>query len=223
MFSLLLRADEILHQRFNASRATDARSLGTLAACIVVFGCAYGAVMGTFGGLVGERLWQVVYSGSKVPLLFLATFSIAAPSFLVLNVLFGLRDDVLDVLRALLAAQAGVAIVLCSLAPVTAFWYFSSDDYQAAILFNGIIFLIACIAGQHLLRGYYAPLVARNHRHRTMCQFWLGLYSFVGIQMGWVLRPFVGDPMAEVQFFREDSWGNAYVVVWKLVADVALR
>jgi hypothetical protein len=31
----------------------------------------------------------------------------------------------------------------------------------------------------------------------------------VGIQMGWVLRPFIGNPLATVQFVREDSWSNA--------------
>ena len=27
-----------------------------------------------------------------------------------------------------------------------------------------------------------------------MLRAWLGVYAFVGIQMGWVLRPFVGQP-----------------------------
>ena len=42
---------------------------------------------------------------------------------------------------------------------------------------------------------------------------WLGVYAFVGIQMGWVLRPFIGQPGVPVTFFREGVWGNAYVVV----------
>jgi hypothetical protein len=46
---------------------------------------------------------------------------------------------------------------------------------------------------------------------------WLGLYVFVGIQMAWVLRPFVGAPGQPVQFFRPESWVNAYEVVLRLV------
>jgi len=46
---------------------------------------------------------------------------------------------------------------------------------------------------------------------------WLGLYVFVGIQMAWVVRPFVGAPGQPVQFFRAASWGNAYEVVLRLV------
>ncbi len=43
-----------------------------------------------------------------------------------------------------------------------------------------------------------------------MLYTWIVIYVFVGIQMGWVLRPFIGDPRTPVQFFREGSWSNAY-------------
>ena len=48
---------------------------------------------------------------------------------------------------------------------------------------------------------------------------WLGIYVFVAIQLAWVLRPFIGSLGAPVQFFREDSWGNAYIVVARLICD----
>ena len=38
--------------------------------------------------------------------------------------------------------------------------------------------------------------------------------------MGWVLRPFIGDPSLPVAFFRQGAWGNAHVVVAGLIADV---
>ena len=84
-------------------------------------------------------------------------------------------------------------------------------------MFNGLIFALASIAGQHLLQGYYRPLIARNPRHRPLLWTWLGMYIFIGIQMGWILRPFVGAPSAPVQFFRSGDWGNAYVVVTELI------
>jgi len=71
-----------------------------------------------------------------------------------------------------------------------------------------------------LLRGYYRPLIDRNHRHRWMFRTWIVIYAFVGIQMGWVLRPFVGAPGAPVQFFRKDPWGNAYVRVMDLICGM---
>ena len=218
MPAFLLRADDVLRRRPWTTRSTDVFSaLAMLVTTAVIFGMTYGAVMGSFSGVWGQRAWQVVYSAVKVPLLLSATSLIALPSFFVLNTLFGLRRDFVEAVRALVATQAGLAVILASLAPLTVFWYASSADYSDAILFNGLMFATASFAAQGLLRGYYRPLIERNRRHRWMLWTWIVLYVFVGIQMGWVLRPFVGDPDAQVQFFREGAWGNAYEVVVRLI------
>jgi hypothetical protein len=179
--------------------------------------------MGSFGGFAPERLWQVLYSAAKVPLLLLAAFCISLPSFFVLNTLLGLRDDFAEVLHALVSAQGGLTVVLLALAPYTAFWYVSFAGYQPAILFNGVMFAVASLAGQWHLRRSYRPLIARQPRHRLLLRVWLLLYVFVGIQVAWVLRPFVGDPNLPPQFVRAGAWGNAYVVVIRLVWDVLTR
>ena len=218
MISFLLRADDVLRQRPWTTKSAQARlALIYLAANIVLFGMAYGAVMGCFGGFSDQRIWQVVYSTVKVPLLLLATFLIGLPSFLVLNTLFGLRRDLGEAVRALLATQAGLAIILASLAPLTALWYASSADYPAAIRFNLLMFATASFGAQWLLRGYYRPLIRRNRKHRWMLWTWLVIYGFVGIQMGWVLRPFVGTQGMQVQFFREGALENAYIEAFAVV------
>ena len=159
----------------------------------------------------------------KAPLLLLATFSIGLPSFFVLNTLFGLRRDFREVLRALAAAQAGLAVVLASCAPLTLFWYASFADYDAALRFNGLVFALASFAAQHLLRGYYRPLIARNQRHRRMLWTWLAIYVFVGIQMAWTLRPFIGAAALRCSSSAAAEWETAYVVVARLIWDVVWK
>jgi hypothetical protein len=85
------------------------------------------------------------------------------------------------------------------------------------VLFNGAVFLVAALAGQVTLSRHYRPLIKANPRHRIARDAWLGLYMFVAIQMGWVLRPFVGDPALPTRFFREGAWSNAYVEVAELL------
>jgi hypothetical protein len=218
---LLHYADDVLRRRpWTTRSAQTAAALKLLVALLVAFGMGYGAVMGCFGGLSGDRILQVIYSAVKVPLLLVATSLIALPNFFVLNTLFGLRRDFAEAVRALAATQAGLAVILASLAPFTAVWYATSADYAAALRFNALMFAVASFGAQYLLRGYYRPLIRRNRRHRTMLWFWLIIYVFVGIQMGWVLRPFIGDPHAQVQFFREGAWSNAYIVVFKLLTSL---
>ena len=176
--------------------------------------------MGTFGGFAGDRAWQVVFSSAKVPLLLIATPALAMPSFFVLNTLAGLRRDFADAFRAVVASQSAVALALASLAPLVPVWYASTGEYAASLLFHAALFGLASLGGQMALRGAYRPLIARSSRHRTMLRAWIAIYAFVGIALGWTLRPFLGAPGEPVAFFRKGEWENAYVVVARLIWGV---
>ncbi len=216
--NVLVRADLLLRGNLPKSPAAgSARTVFQTALLITLFGATYGAAMGTFGGVYGQRIFQPVYSALKVPLLQAATFTICVPSFFVFNTLIGLRSDFLNVMSALVRTQAVFSIVLASLAPLAMVWYTADRTYEHAVLFNAVMFAIASFTAQRRLRHEYRDLVARDRRHRTMLWIWLILFAFVGIQMGWVLRPFIGDPEGPVHFFRETKWANAYVIVGKMI------
>ncbi len=192
----------------NERGALVAKAL-SLVVCVALFGGLYGAAMGAFGG---ARPLQMLVSALKVPLLLLVTGGLSVPSFWVLYSLWGLRDDFNAVLRGLLSAQVGLAVVLASLSPFTLLWYASGAPYGAAIAFNAVMFGIASLSAQVLLRRHCKPLMQRDARHRKLLWAWLALYAFLGIQMSWMLRPFIGDPRQPTTFFRAEGWSNAYEV-----------
>jgi len=211
----LLRGDGALRDRF--ASPTTMGSLRHLLITTLIFGMFYGAVMGAFGGFGSDRLLQVLYSAIKVPMLLLVSFCLSLPSFFVLNTLLGVRSDFPRVIGSVMSTQAGLTVVLASLAPFTAFWYVSDSRYDAALTFNAAMFGVATLAANWILRRAYRPLIRRNPRHRLLLIVWLVTYAFVTIQMAWVLRPFVGDPSSPVSFFRRDAWGNAYVELFRIV------
>jgi hypothetical protein len=47
---------------------------------------------------------------------------------------------------------------------------------------------------------------------RGVFRIWTLIYAVVGAQMGWILRPFVGDPERPFQLFRERQ-GNFFLAV----------
>ena len=206
-------------ERFAVTAPAGGR-VKSLLGFIAVFGALYGVVMASFGGLSPERWAHLAYVGLKVPLLLLATSALCLPSFFVINTVAGLREDFAEALPAVLAAQACVTVALAALAPVTAFFYVSCRSYNLAVLFNAFMFTVACCGAQVVMGRYYGPLIRRSPRHRAMLYFWFFLYAFVGIEMGWVLRPFIGAPRAPVAFLRPDAGGNAYVVVVQLIVRV---
>src|SRR5262245_10093762 len=84
VLGVLIQADELLRGRrqlkgVDLSWKAIYRLIGFVLAC----GLVYGAAMGTFGGLDGDRPWQVVFSAVKVPLLLLVTLALSLPSFFV--------------------------------------------------------------------------------------------------------------------------------------------
>ncbi len=220
MNALLMQADDVLRAASPAPKSETSpfsNSLLRLVALSVLCDLFYGAMMGTFGGIGSERIWQVAFSALKVPLLLGVTFAVSVPSFFVLNTLFGLRDDFVASLRALATTQAAVSVVLASLAPFTLLWYSSSSNYQSAILFNTLMFGVASLSGQRLLVALYRPLIERDARHRRLLIAWLLVFALVGIQMAWLLRPFIGEPNSAVTFFRGGQWNNAYETLGRMV------
>jgi hypothetical protein len=181
--------------------------LADLGIALVVCGAFYGSVMGSSGG----RGLQVLYSALKVPALLAVGFTFGLPSYFVLHNVAGVREDFGRAVRALLLAQAALTAVLASLAPLVVLCYASVEDHESRILFNALLFGVASVAGQSVLRREYRPLIEKNPAHARLLWTWIIVYAFVGVQLAWVMRPFVGDPGRPTQFFRDDAWSNAYV------------
>jgi len=214
----ILRGDDRIADRHSADGT--ARYHGIIAFLALA---AYGACMGSFGLWSADAeavQWlQVLYSALKAPMMLGVTFLICLPSFFVFNALAGLASDFRVSLRALAATQSGLALVLASLGPITLLWYATSDLYLIGVLVNTLMFAVATVSAQRLVVRYYRPLIRRNRRHRLMLGIWIVLYIFVGTQMGWVLRPFIGNPDGPVHFLREDGWGNAYIALAQIIEN----
>lgn len=195
-------------------------SSGARIALMAASGAIYGAVMGSFDLSEAQRAWLMVFGAIKVPLLIAATTLVCLPAYFVLNTVLGLRRDFQAAIRAVMAAQAAMTVALASLAPVTRFVYCTAIDHREAVLFNAGMFAVATMTAQVVLLRRYRPLIARAPRHRAMLWMWVVMYAFVGIQTGWMLRPFVGTPGNAVAFLRDEPFGNAYVAVARIFAGL---
>ncbi len=64
-----------------------------------------------------------------------------------------------------------------------------------------------------------AVLLPGRSPGRNVFRVWIFLYAFVGAQMGWVLRPFIGDPDVEFTLF-EPRGGSIFVDLIKSVGEL---
>ena len=181
---------------------------------IACCGGAYGAAMASYhclarGDFSADVLQMVTYGALKVPMLFLATLVLAVPFFYVVNLLAGVGDDFAVVRRALFDYQITVALQLGALTPVTLLVNVSITRYEVAQLWSTLMFGIAAWGARRSLLLAYEPLEVMHGVHRLLRRVWFVLYAFVGVQMAWTLRPFIGNPDLPAQFFR-DRIGNGF-------------
>lgn len=167
------------------------------------------------GASSGEWL-LAVFSAVKVPLLLICSCAVSLPSFYVLHAVLGLRADFAAACRGLLAAQAAVAVGLGATAALCLFLAVSVRDGWLLTVLDGGLFALAAVVGQVVLARHYAPLLARDRRHRWTLGCWAVLYVLFAVQLAWVLRPFLGTPGFPVQFLRPTALRqNAYVVLFE--------
>ncbi len=211
--------DGLLRQG-NHRRADDLRGKKAL---LVFFACGgfYGAIMATFAFSL-ERLPLVSCGMLKVPILFGSTMLLAIPGFYVLSNLRGVGADFKEVFSLLLDYQLLIAITLAALAPITLLVNLSAPAhaYQAVQLWNSFTFFVAALTAQRKFTLQSKPLIQRDPRHRLLLRGWTVLYAFVGIQMAWTLRPFIGSPDQRIGFLREGKLENAYVKLFEIFSEL---
>lgn len=172
--------------------------------------------LGLYGGVMGasNSVPQVFSSALKLPLLFVVTLFICAPSLYFFNILFGSRQSILQNIALMLTAMTTTSVLLVSLAPVTLFFLTTTSGYQFFKLLNVAIFGIAGSMGLVFLKqGFEHSVDADNAEgrgaRRMLFVLWMILYAFVGTQMAWTLRPFMGAPDEPFMIVRQVG-GNFY-------------
>ena len=187
-----------------------------LLTAVLVFGMAYGAFMGLYAVLRGGdgALRQIGAATLKVPLLFVLTLVVTFPSLYVFSALSQSRLTYQTTLRLLLATIAVSMTLLASFGPVTGFFTLSTESYPFMVVLNVAFFAVSGIVGLTFLRKALTSVFeTRGSAGLNVFRIWIVIYAAVGAQMGWILRPFIGDPNRPFQLFRERH-GNFFVAVW---------
>ncbi|MCX7046341.1 MAG: hypothetical protein NTX50_12755 [Candidatus Sumerlaeota bacterium] len=181
----------------------------------------YGAVMGATDLLQGASMaleykaLLILVTGIKVPALFLLTLFIVLPPIYVSNAFMGARLAFTQILAMLLLSTAGTATVLASMASVAFFFALTTQSYEFIKLLHVLFFAYAGATGLLIFIEAARTVSGATSRQTPRFAFliWLLLYIFVGTQLAWVLRPFVGAPNEPFMLFRERK-GNFYESVW---------
>ena len=171
----------------------------------------FGLVAGAYSGPA-----QALSAGIKLPLLFFATFLVCFPALFVVQVLVGSRLRLPQVVVLVLGALALTSILLAAFVPITAFFLITGANYYFQHLLNIAIAGVAGLFGMYALHDGLSVVCEKRgvypRKALTIMRAWALLFAFVGIQLAWNLRPFLGDRNQPFQVLGKYQ-GNFYAAV----------
>jgi len=184
----------------------------------IAFFALYGAVMGST-----HSLWQTLSSAAKLPLLFLATLVVCSPTLYFFNLIFGSNQSLTQNFTLILAAITVTAVLLLSFAPIVLFFMLTTSQYQFFKLLNVGVFTVAGLVGVAFLSQGMRIVSASGREgtraRRNVVRLWILIYAFVGSQMAWTLRPFIGAPSMQFELFRQLG-GNFYANIFASIGEI---
>ena len=194
----------------NWSGQFESRRFAFHIAVIVIGAGLYGASMGWW-----RAPMQALYVGIKFPLIILLTTLGNALLNGMLAPLLGLNITLRQSVLAVLMSFAITSAILGAFSPLLGFVVWNappmSDDvkhtttYSLIKLLHVAVIAFAGIAGNARLFQLLTQLGGSKRIARRVLFAWLAVNLFLGSQLTWIARPFIGAPKLPVAFLREHA------------------
>jgi len=183
---------------------------------------------GVFGATIG--MWrapvQSAYVAVKFPLLIVLTTVANGLINGMMAQLIGARMTFRQVSLAILMSFTIACIILGSLAPLTFFVIWNTPPFgaegqeyshQVILLFTVLLLAFSGVVGNVRLYGLLKHFCKDRLVAMRVLFVWLAGNLFLGAQLSWNLRPFIGGPSGEVEFLRS-NWNEStfYESVWEM-------
>ena len=184
---------------------------------VVVVGAGlYGAVMGCWRSFV-----QAIYTGIKLPLVFLLTALGNGLLNGMLAPLLGLNLNFRQSLVVILVSFAMASLILAGLSPVALFlvWntpplsaatQLSSPEYGFMQLSLALFIAFAGTIGNLRLLPLLQQWTTSRAIARNVILAWLAGNLLLGSQICWVLRPFIWDPAGQEEFVGRQYFRGSF-------------
>lgn len=174
---------------------------------LMTFG--YGLVMGSYNSFA-----QALLSGTKLWSLFTLTMLICFPAFYIVQIVLGSKIGMKQLMIILLSGLVMVSTIMLAFAPIVIFFQLSGGNYNFLQLLHVGIMIFSGIFGMRIVLESLKNACENQQVYPriglTVFKFWVLIFAFVGLQLSWNLRPFLGHKDMPFELVREDTRGNVY-------------
>ena len=184
---------------------------------IVISTAVYGLVLGWW-----RSVEMALYVAAKLPVVFVGSTLVVSAFAWMAGLVVGARLGYREVLGLVFAVMASASRLLLALVPVVLFFIISAAPtsgtreelrfaHAALLVTHIVIFAAAGVLGNLTLVRELRERVPVKCRVSVLVALWLGVFAFVGCQVGWMMRPLVGSPNITVEFLREDALDSNFL------------
>lgn len=173
---------------------------------VIIWSGWFGVVLGTYVGGI-----QVFYLLIKTPFMLLISLIFSILSIGVLSSLLGVRARFKEVIAQSLSSLAAMSLALAAFTPIILFYILLPQSHDQLLVSTVIFFVLsggmAALTVYRWLRGHKPGLAW------LITLLWILLYGVVVLQLGWLLRPWVGviDPIHGSVPFSRFYGGNVFI------------
>lgn len=186
---------------------------------IALFSFFYGLIMGSYNSWM-----QALSSGAKLMSLLFLTLIICFPSFYIVQLVLGSKVKIKQLAVMMLSGFLMTTTIMLAFAPIVLLFQLSGDNYNFLKFLHVGVFVFSGFFGMRAvldaLRNSFAEQGVYPQIGLSIFRVWVIIFAFVGIQLAWNLRPFVGWKDMPFELFRKDTQGNFYSTMIKSIGDM---
>jgi hypothetical protein len=189
----------------------SAGRLISLLAMLNLFSFLYGIVMGSF-----HSFYQAIAAGVKVAVMFDLAILICFPAFFIIQYVLGSKLGFGQMISIILSGFVLATSIMISFAPIVIFFLLTGSNYYFLELLHIAIFILSGLFGMKMVIDALKYSCEKQKIYPrigvAVFRFWVVILAFVGIQLAWNLRPFLGDEGQPFKLFRSYE-GNFYAAI----------
>ncbi len=173
-----------------------------------LFTFLYGVIMGSYNSVL-----QALVAGVKVTVMFSGAIIICFPALFIIQYILGSRLGLKQMITIILSGFVLATAIMVSFAPIVIIFLLTGANYYFLQLLHVAIFLLGGVFGMMtVIEALKFSCEKKNvypHTGVVVFRFWVVILAFVGVQIAWNLRPFMGDRGQPFELFRHYE-GNFY-------------
>lgn len=178
---------------------------------ICLFSFLYGVVVGSYHSFI-----QALAAGAKVAVLFTLALVICFPAFFIIQYILGSKLKLRQMISIILSGFVLMTAIMISFAPIVIIFLLTGSNYYFLQLLHIAIFFLSGIFGMlTVVEALKYSCETKSIYPQTgvvVFRFWVVILAFVGIQLAWNFRPFLGDRGQPFEWFRHYE-GNFYTAL----------